>query len=47
MINFVKVFIFDIEVSVAASDFDQRRFGPNTIAKLPDVIRFVDECSVT
>lgn len=40
-------FTLDMEVSVDASDRDHKMFGPNTIARLPDVIRFAEEWSTT
>lgn len=40
-------FTLDIEVRVDASDRDHKILGPNTMAKLPDVIRLDDECSTT
>ena len=42
-----KEFTFDMDVNVDASDRDHRMLGPNTMAKLPDVIRLDDECSTT
>lgn len=47
MINLQNELILDIEVSVEASEGDQSIFGPNTIARLPDVIRLADEWSTT
>jgi len=39
--------IFDMEVRVEASERDHNVFGPNTMARLPEVMRLADECSTT